>query len=606
MSRIRTAGVALTLGLALWGAGCGKRRAGEAQDVDPAVGELIRTLETGNYYRKCEAAKALAAEGAAARAAVPALVGLLGEFEAERRAKEEQPLVQVEGLGVVSADPPKVGEEAAKALTAIGEPAVAAVAGAVGSTQLGVRLRAAQVLGGIGPAAGAGVPALVTMLQRREYFQDREQAARALGRIGPAAREALAALAAALKDETFNVRDEAVKALAALGTKDAVGPLDELLRTGPTEVDRRTAAVALGRMGEAAAASAPAIVALLDRDADAQQFVGSALAGIGPAVVPTAVAELASKSGAHRWAAIEALRQLGPGAAPAVPALLGIVKDGHTRACVKRALAAVGAEAVPGLLEALPGAEPDVREDLFETLGAMGDAAAGALPQLAELARQGSERDRKAALATLCKVGGDAPVVFEALAAALKDKHFVVQCAAIEAFGALGTKGGRAVPDLVAVLADRDRRLRTAAARSLGKIGAAAVPGLVTALGDRRAAVREAAADALGEMGAAASGAVADVARATRDAEESVRYEAVQALGQIGKEPAVAVPALQAVLEADASMMVRCEAARVLGELGAAAAAAVPSLTRARDGTHGGLKGAAAEALRRIEAAGAR
>ena len=80
---------------------------------------------------------------------------------------------------------------------------------------------------------------------------------------------------------------------------------------------------------------------------------------------------------------------------------------------------------------------------------------------------------------------------------------------------------------------------------ALGRIGKAAVPALVDLLhdGDRR--LRDHAAQALARMGADAKQAVPDLLSALREEkDEGVRKRIIRALGQIGPAASAAVPAL--------------------------------------------------------------
>ena len=88
---------------------------------------------------------------------------------------------------------------AADSLSRIGEPAVPALIQSLRSNDPGERVRAAEVLARIGPAAKNAVPFLVQSL--RDPDEDvRRLAARALGQIGPAAADAVGPLMNMLKE----------------------------------------------------------------------------------------------------------------------------------------------------------------------------------------------------------------------------------------------------------------------------------------------------------------------------------------------------------------------------------------------------------------------
>jgi HEAT repeat protein len=126
------------------------------------------------------------------------------------------------------------------------EPAVLALAGALGDPSLQLRLSAAKALAGIGQGATAAVPALITALGDRDDFVkesvtealvrigpaaieplitclhhprwiERAGAAKTLGLIGPRAKAAVGALIGALGEEHYGVRTRATEALVRIG-----------------------------------------------------------------------------------------------------------------------------------------------------------------------------------------------------------------------------------------------------------------------------------------------------------------------------------------------------------------------------------------------------
>src|SRR5262249_10926514 len=88
-----------------------------------------------------------------------------------------------------------------------------------------------------------------------------------------------------------------------------------------------------------------------------------------------------------RGQAAAALGQLGPQAAPAVPALIADLNDtdAMVRVQVTTALAQIGAEAIPALKQALKSEDKYVRMGACLALGHMGSAAQSAIPALTEL-----------------------------------------------------------------------------------------------------------------------------------------------------------------------------------------------------------------------------
>ena len=219
---------------------------------------------------------------------------------------------------------------------------------------------------------------------------------------------------------------------------------------------------------------------------------------------------LAAALGQHASAAVRtecasALGALGPSGRAAVPALFVALADPSeaVRAASARALARIepGPDDVPRLVAALRSEDGYVAGFAAWTLGNLGSAAAGAVPDLVHAL---SRDDTNAVVAgSLARIGPAAAEAVPALVQALRSE-------------------------------DADRRWR--AARTLGRIGPparAAVEPLVDALGDPNGAVRQHAARALGRIGPAARPAAAALQRATGDSDPQVREDARQALGRL-------------------------------------------------------------------------
>lgn len=107
--------------------------------------------------------------------------------------------------------------------------------------------------------------------------------------------------------------------------------------------------------------------------------------------------------------------------------------------------------------------------------------------------------------------------------------------ARLEAIEGLGDEdAAKALPKLLGALADKDPRIRGAAAEALGEVGdASAVEALGKSLtADTDSDVREAIAEALGEIGSPT--AIPALRAGLRDSDDDVREAVVDALGAIG------------------------------------------------------------------------
>ncbi len=254
---------------------------------------------------------------------------------------------------------------------------------------------------------------------------------------------------------------------------------------------------------------------LASRDADVR-WAGAVALGHGPPATDDAFDALIKAArdadpGVRRQA-VEALGRVAR-SRPIVPALLAAMDDPVTAAEAADAVAALGASAVPALVEGLKKSRPRS----LALLGAMGPAAEPAMPGLAALL---GTADGPAAAGVLARIGKAA---LPTLTAALKDA-----ATRGDALRALAGMGGAAQPAAEALLAHLDE---ADAARTLAAIGPAALPALRKALADP--ARREGALFALEKMGEAAAPAVLDVL-ALEGVRERAVVRALTAMGGAG------------------------------------------------------------------------
>jgi HEAT repeat protein len=242
------------------------------------------------------------------------------------------------------------------------------------------------------------------------------------------------------------------------------------------------------------------------------------LAGSAQRDATAAAAGLASADPAARTRAACELRELGSGAAPALPRLLAMLDDGSpvdAAVCAERtwrhgwsqdatspgeqaasALVAIGTPAYEPLTKALAGPAWIARKNAAWALGALGNRSA--IPLLSRT---------------------------------LRDAEPAVRGRGAWALGALDSS--EAVPALVEALKDTDPGVREQVAWALGAIGdRRAVDGLIGALADSAAGVRKQAAWALGAL--SDKRAVTALMKCLKDPEAGVRKQAAWALGAIG------------------------------------------------------------------------
>ena len=159
------------------------------------------------------------------------------------------------------------------------------------------------------------------------------------------------------------------------------------------------------------------------------------------------------------------------------------------------------------------------------------------------------------------------------------------------------------------VLKDVEIDVRLHAARALGRIGPEAreaIPPLVETLNDENSDLRAEAAEALGGIGQATEDVVLALNEALNETMgiwyPSPREQIVRALGKLGPEAMVAVPALISVLKDSPRLFERQQSAMALGRIGQPAKIAVPALakTMRQKNTFQDLGQYSADALSRI------
>jgi len=475
--------------------------------------------------------------------------------------------------------------------TALASPAVAAdptreAAQKLAGSNAKAAVAAADQLADLGPRAAAAVPQLITAL-RHPDAEVRWHASRALEAIGPAAATAAPALVKALKDKDPQVRAHAAHALGYIGDKADV--TITALAAGLTDSDpqvRRASVGAIGRLSPGPKVTIPLMVKVLE---DAR-----------PEVV------------------LPALQTLAEGGADAVPGLIEALHHKQGRYWASVVLAEIGPPAkaaVPELIKLLDDKELEVRMQAILALGSIGSAAKSAGPAVGKLLNDSTPAIRYAAAFTLGQIG--ATEALPELVKAEEDKDEFLRMVAAWAVAKLNPDDkpavSKAIDLIVAALKQDNVFVRRGAARALVELDAppalvgpplvaalddpdpavqAHVYGAIASLGDEivpRVAERlhdpathDKAVRLLGLMGAEAKGAVPHLVTALEKAAPEQRRELLFTLAAIGPDSAAATPALVKAL-ADPDEDLRVSACYALGKIGPAAAAAAPELRKNLD-----------------------
>jgi HEAT repeat protein len=287
---------------------------------------------------------------------------------------------------------------------------------------------------------------------------------------------------------SFHRSIRAVEALAIVGGAQAVKPILDCLQSGDYTV-RSAAATALGEIGDARALE-PLIHALRDQQ---HQVCLAACISLG---------KLADERAAE--SVIAALQHNAPDVRAAAVETLGKLR---------------APTAVPALVQSLRDPDHDVREGASRALGIIDDE--GAIEQLVVTLTDTQSSVRQAAAAALCRIQPNwdrtegALRAIPALQLALKSTEYWVRHSAADILKKLGLSNEKESPlvrdsdgaqkkriaaqkILFAILTDRDRAFRQAAAETLGRMGFNdSIAPLVERLSDPDRGVKRAAARSL-------------------------------------------------------------------------------------------------------------
>jgi hypothetical protein len=242
------------------------------------------------------------------------------------------------------------------------------------------RVKAAEVLGRMGPAARSAVPALTNLLKGSDT-EARIQAAQALWRIDRRVDEAVPVLVGALKSFTPR-QGNILNVVGHSGVRSGALP-------GPP---CQQAAEALAEMGSSARGAVPALLEVLHASQlfPCRPQYALALWKIdhlaARAAVPPLIEVLEGKGRAgYSKQAASSLRK-------------------HT-ASVLGQIAEQAPDAIPALAKALADADPGVRQEAAKALGGLGVQAGEAVPHLRKALGDPDEAVRSQATAALKKIG---------------------------------------------------------------------------------------------------------------------------------------------------------------------------------------------------------
>jgi HEAT repeat protein len=258
-----------------------------------------------------------------------------------------------------------------------------------------------------------------------------------------------------------------------------------------------------------------------------------------PSVQAPSAADLAAKlksaTAAEQHAAADALADLGPKAAAALPQLVAALesKDAELRWRSARALGVIDdPRAAAALRKHVADADAAVRAQAIFSLGRLEVKDNATVQAIAARLTDEDANVRRACVRALQMIKPDRAVMTPLVVKVLEDSDPAVIMPALHT---IAEAGAEVVPALTAALGHKEARYW--ACLVLSEIGPAAkdaVPELTKVLADERPEVRLQAAIALGEIGPAAKVAVPALVKALDDQFEGVRHGAVFSLGRIG------------------------------------------------------------------------
>jgi HEAT repeat protein len=356
-----------------------------------ALPSLIRCLEGDDKEARQRAMLILARFGAAARDAVPALAKLVNLPDGVQSGDAIAVLGKI-GPGASAAIPTlsaayeslKPDDEDRKyalldALPRIGAPPSPRIIGDLNDPDPDRRASAVLILSQFGAKAHSAAGRLVALVDDPSPVV-RVRAAVALFSVDPAHPRVLSALSSALDSSDIDILDEAIPAIAQLGSNGAVvaPKLKSIVaRMGLASGTQRgdvfsTKARAAEALVDIAPASGEGVAALIALLKDGEDFRGPAVEVVGrlgrkaSAAIPALAAIARDPKSADRFKAIQALTRIDGGHEAILPALIELVS----------------AEPAPTETEATKSRMSEEKREVIVTISRMGVRALPAVPCL--------------------------------------------------------------------------------------------------------------------------------------------------------------------------------------------------------------------------------
>lgn len=384
-------------------------------------------------------------------------------------------------------------------------------------------------------------------------------------------------------------------ALASIGAPSVQALTDQLTSADTKENVRAEALMALGKIGNPAAAAIPAIVPFLGHESGRlRQEAIAAMGSIGDAAFPALKTAFETENVRIRAAAISAIGRSNPKVPSAVELVTASVQDPAIEVRVA-AIESIGTTGIPDdrlitiYRTAIADKNPEAVRIAIKGLVSRPELVRSLQPELLRILAAGNPETASVAAFAVAKMGSDAVApLLSALSAPTSPIEAIAE--------ALLVLGRPASPKLAEALKAENPRVRQGAALALGKIRPleSETPGrLADGLKDTDKDVRGAFLKALGELGPRAGAVVPTLRGMLSDADPVIRVQAVKVLCQCAPKDDRLVADLAERLS-DGDVQVRIASIDRLRSLGPIGRKALPGVTEILKGDDDAARNSAA------------
>jgi len=511
-----------------------------------------------------------------------------------------------------------------------------------------VRLKAAGVLGAIGPNAEVYIKPLITALTGPVSTDEWVAAFDALCAIGPDSIPALKEISAG---GAIDLRKKAIRCLACIArhkSKEAYLELAKLL-SDPNREIRIQAVRDMGMIEPGAKEAVPALIKVLrDSDLEMLQWATRCLWQIGVGVesaIPELLKGIESPDRELRRLSVTVLGKIGPAAKSAVPKLISFLRDpgsdvyseaidalggiGGAEAAsamaellpllgdsspqkaraAKKAVAKLAPDNLPELIKGLKNSNLAVRLEVVKILGKVGPKAKDAVPGLMEMFRGTNLILRNRSFVALCEIRvGVLPKLFETLGSRTVNLPFeAAEAREVETSMAIRTfidrEDREAIPYIITALSNPNAEIRTNLAEALKTLIRPAderQDQLLRAISaDKDARVRAIAAELMGNIKHVDRNIILGLMGYLSDSDARVRLAAIEGLLKIGEEASWVLSEIKNIIN-DPNPDVCLGAVRFAALFRSSSAYHIPELIRALDNPSAMVRATTAEALGNI------